>query len=124
MFKQYRQAAFLFLAGLFACSAPIETRASDDCFESTALPTPSCSTSYVSYVYISWSALTGDCSSRVRNYVVYRSTSSTFSWSGVTKLGTTTNKYYYDYSATAGTTYYYWIGVTDSSTGSIWVNYK
>ena len=93
-------------------------------FSTANLPTPSCSTSYSSYVYISWSAVTGECSSRVRNYVVYRSTSSTFSWSGVTKLGTTTNKYYYDYTARCGTTYYYWIGVTDSYTGSIWVNYN
>ena len=95
-----------------------------DCdFSTVALPTPSCSISYCDYVSISWSALTGSCASRVRNYVVYRSTSSTFNWSTVTKVATlgTGTTYYYDYSATYGTTYYYWIGVKDSS-GATWVN--
>ena len=122
MHNKRKQIALLLLTSLFACFAPIETMASDDCdFSKANLPTPSCSISYSDYVYISWSALSGDCSSRVRNYVVYRSTSSTFSWSEVTKLCTTTNKYYYDRSCG---TYYYWIGVTDDKTGLIYVDYN
>ena len=36
------------------------------------------------------------------------------------KIAETTNRYYYDYSASAGRTYYYWIGVLGTD-GKIYI---
>ena len=111
---------------LFACVcayfAPIEILASDDCFRCGNIPTPTCSTATSSYISLNWASFTSDCCAFFSSprYAVYRSTSSTFSWSSVTKLVTTYNTYYYDYSASSYTRYYYWIGVMDSS-GKIYV---
>ena len=122
--KTLLRAALLLLAGLATCLAPIETRASDSCYQSATMPQPTASTGYSSYIYISWTSISASCYAFYSpRYVVYRSTSSTFSWSGVSRLATTTNRYYYDYSAVAGRTYYYWIGVVDESDESVWVNY-
>ncbi len=121
--KSLLRSALLLFAGMVVYCVPITATASDSCYGSADLPRPTCSISYCDYVYISWSSFTA-CSS-FGGYVVYRSTSSTFNWSTATELNTipTQNTYYYDYSAAIGTTYYYWIGVKDSSTGSTWVNY-
>ena len=72
-------------------------------------PTPTCSTSYSSYIYVSWSSVSGAST----GYAIYRSTSPTFSWNN--RIATTSSAYYYDYNATPGKTYYYWIGPRDSS---------
>ena len=117
--KTLLRAALLLLAGLATCLAPIETRASDSCYQSATMPQPSASRSYSSYVQVTWSAFTG-CSPFGGRYVVYRSESSTFSWRTVRGLAVTTSTDYYDYSAAAGTTYWYWVGVVDNA-GATWV---
>ena len=110
------------LVGATAFFAPIETKADDSCFSCGNYPSPSASISNSSYVSLSWGAFSSDCCDIYSpRYVVYRSTSSTFSWSSVTRLITTSNRYYNDYSATAGTTYWYWIGVLDDD-GDAWVD--
>ena len=113
---------------LFACVcayfAPIEILASDDCFRCGNIPTPTCSTTTSSYISLNWASFTSDCCAFFSSprYVVYRSTSSTFSWSSITKLATTTSRSYTDYSAAYNTSYYYWIGVIDADTGATWSN--
>jgi len=72
-------------------------------------PTPTASTSYSSYIYVSWSSVSGAST----GYAIYRSTSPTFSWNN--RIATTSSTYYYDYNATPGVKYYYWIGPRDSS---------
>ena len=63
---------------------------------------------YSSYVLIEWGASSGATS-----YEVYRSTS----YSGTkTRLGETSSAtYWYDYNATAGTTYYYWVKASNDA---------
>lgn len=67
---------------------------------------------YTDRVYISWTGTTG------AYYQVYRNTAN--STSGATALNTTwtsaTN--YNDYSAVAGTTYYYWVKAASSASGT------
>jgi fibronectin type 3 domain-containing protein len=67
-------------------------------------PQPSASTIYSSYVRVSWSSV-----ANVTKYVIRRSTNSNYRDS--IQLATTTSTTYYDYSAIAGKTYYYWINV-------------
>jgi hypothetical protein len=87
------------------------------------VPTPSCSTSYNGYVKITWS----QSSSSVYGYYIRRSTTSSFSNSTLlTRITSPSTTTYYDYSATPGTTYYYWvcpIYTYASSTGSYWYYY-
>jgi hypothetical protein len=76
--------------------------------QSLTPPTPSASDgTYSSYVYVSWSSVSG-----ASKYVVMRGTSSTYS--SAKQLTTTSNTYYYDSSATEGTRYYYWILPVDN----------
>ena len=76
--------------------------------QSLTPPTPSASDgTYSSYVYVSWSSVSG-----ASKYIVMRGTSSTYS--SAKQLTTTSNTYYYDSSATEGTRYYYWILPVDN----------
>ena len=119
-----RTALWLFV-GLAMFLAPFDATASDSCYQSATMPQPSASTGNSSYIYVSWTSISASCYAFYSpRYVVYRSTSNTFSWSSISRLATTTNRYYYDYSAVAGRTYYYWIGVVDESDESVWVNYN
>lgn len=76
--------------------------------QSLVAPTPSASDgTYSSYVYVTWSSVTG-----ASKYIIKRGTSSTYS--SAKQLTTTYNTYYYDSNATAGVRYYYWILPVDS----------
>ena len=81
------------------------------CLQASAALTPPKPTAsdgtYTSYVYVSWSKVSG-----AKSYEVRRGTSTTFSYAS--RIAKTSNTYYYDYSAVSGINYYYWILPVDS----------
>ncbi len=79
----------------------------------TVKPTASYNT-YSAYVYLSWSSV-----ANAKRYKIKRSTSPYFSSSR--DLAITTNRHYYDTSATPGVKYYYWV-LGSTGNGSFWYN--
>ncbi|HOW51369.1 MAG TPA: DUF1566 domain-containing protein [bacterium] len=67
--------------------------------------------SYTSYVYVSWSSVTG-----ADSYYLYRATSASGSYALLTASGTT-NTYYTDYPPAVSTSYYYKVLAYDSYLG-------
>ncbi|GAK57195.1 fibronectin type III domain protein [Candidatus Vecturithrix granuli] len=87
---------------------------SDAGWRALSVPTSISATdgTYPKYVFISWTSVTG-----ASYYQVYRNM--TNSTTGATALGSwQTNTYYYDYSATPGVTYYYWVKAAVDSAGN------
>ena len=81
------------------------------------VPQPYASISYANYVKLTWSTN----ADATYGYYIFRSTST--SWANRVRIGTVSSKYtttFYDYTATAGVTYYYWVCPRPTTSGYLY----